>query len=439
MTTITIPFEPYPWQQEFVDAMQTKKRAVLVIHRRGGKDLICWNWFILKALARKGIYYYIFPEYSQGRKIVWDGMDEEGFGYIDYIPRSLIAKRLNNEMKILLKNGSLIQIVGSDRFDTLRGTNPFGVVLSEYAFQNPVVWDSILQPILQKNNGWAVFNSTPFGQNHFYDKYLIAKANPEEWYSTFLTIKDTGLISEEDIQKKKDSGEMSEEAIAREYYCSFTAGLTGVIYNKYMEEAIKEKRIGNIPWDKTAKVNTAWDLGISKSDTTAIIFYQNIGNEIHIIDDYENYNEGWPHYADILKNKPYIYETHFAPHDIKNKELSSGLSRVFAAKNIGIEFTILPTLKLSVEEGIEAARSIFPRVWIDANKAKRLIKCLSNYRRKYDDKLGIYGKPIHDWASHFADSFRYLSIANKLNLQRNAGVSDREAENMFKRYNPRFN
>ncbi len=122
------------------------KRAVAVWHRRAGKDKTLINLIIKKAFERKGTYYYYFPTQAQGRKIIWNGMDKAGMPFLDHVPKELIAQKKDQEMLIKLTNGSIIQIVGTDRGEVV-GPNPVGCVFSEYSLQNPIAWQFV-QPIL---------------------------------------------------------------------------------------------------------------------------------------------------------------------------------------------------------------------------------------------------------------------------------------------------
>ncbi len=390
----------------------------------------------MQAVKKTGIYYYFFPHFSQGRKILWDGIDKAGFRFLDHIPKELIAGNPNStEMKIRLRNGSIIQIIGTNNIDSIVGTNPIGCVFTEYSLQDPRAW-SLIRPILVENGGWAVFNFTPRGANHGKDIFDMARDNPD-WYCQLLTVEDTGIISEADLQAERDSG-MSEDFIQQEFYCSFTLGVEGSYYARYMEEARDEDRIGNVAWDKQNRVFTAWDIGYG--DSTAIIFYQIIGQEVHIIDYYEDHGKGLPHYAGVLKDKPYIYADHFAPHDIESHAFSSGLSAREVGASLGLRFITLPTLKLRLEDGIEALRGVFPRIWIDVTKCKGLIKCLENYRKEFDQRLETYKeRPLHDKYSHGADAARYLAIAVRMHVDAGkAGVNDDQSEKWFKQFNPRF-
>lgn len=436
-------FKSRPYQRPFFERMkQGCKRAVLVWHRRAGKEKTCWNFTIMRAAQKVGVYYYFFPTFSQGRKVLWDFIDKSGYRVLDHLPKELILGNPNStEMKIRLKNGSIIQIIGTNNIDSIVGTNPIGCVFSEYSLQDPTAW-TLIRPILVENGGWAVFNFTPRGQNHAKDLYDMAKLNPD-WFCQLLTVNDTidengkPIISLADIQLEREAA-MSEDYIQQEFFCSFTLGIEGSYYAKYMQSARDEERITNVPWNRQSRVYTAWDIGYG--DSTAIIFFQLIGQEIHIIDYYENHGEGLPHYAKLLSEKPYLYAEPYAPHDIDAGEFGSGLSPKDVGADLGIKFIVLPTLKISVESGIEAVRGIFPKIWIDEKKCTKLIRALENYRKEYDSNHLVYKtRPVHDWASHGADAMRYLAIAVKRYHEGSKGVSDEEAERLMNKYQPRFN
>ena len=108
---ITIPynFTPREYQLPLFEAMDSGiKRAVLAYHRRGGKDLACWNLMLKKAMERVANYYYIFPEYSQARKSFWDNITEDGVRFLDFCPKAIVKKILNHEVK-MKRTASLVR------------------------------------------------------------------------------------------------------------------------------------------------------------------------------------------------------------------------------------------------------------------------------------------------------------------------------------------
>ena len=290
--TVPIPFNFHTrtYQSPFWNAMMGEegyKRAILLWHRRSGKDKTTLNFMILRMMKRVGIYYYFFPTYNQGRKILWDGIDKDGFKFMDHFPPGSVVRSNDTEMKKTLVNGSIFQIVGTDKFNSIVGTNPVGCVFSEYALQDPRAW-AYIRPILRENGGWAIFPYTPRGKTHGHVLYKMAMAS-EDWYASKLTVDDTGVLSEADIQKERDEG-VEEEIIQQEYYCSFDVGMQGSYFGKGMNLAETQGRICGVPYDSRAVVNTWWDLGMD--DSTAIWFHQRIGKEHRFIDYFEDAGEG---------------------------------------------------------------------------------------------------------------------------------------------------
>ena len=408
-TTIHLnKFKPRSYQLPIFDAIENKdyRRVLAILPRRAGKDVCGFNLILRAALRRIGVYYYIFPTYAQGKKVIWDSITNEGDRFLDYIPSVLVRSLNSQEMKISLTNGSIIQIVGSDNYDSLMGTNPRGVVFSEYSLQDPRAYQYI-RPILTANDGWALFLSTPRGKNHLWELYQIAQNSPE-WFCLKLTIEDTNHIDMYEIEKERAEGIMSEDLIQQEYYTSFTMGVEGSYYAKYIDRMRMRNQIGTVSYEPGFKVHTAWDLGVR--DSTCIIFFQTIGQTIRIIDCYEKNKEGLEHYVKVLSQKEYIYGKHIAPHDIRVKEFGSGMTRIEKAKQLGIDFII--AADLTVEDGIETVRSSFAKLWIDNDKCMPLIKAIENYRQEYDARRKTYKNfPLHDWSSHFADCLRYLCIS----------------------------
>lgn len=325
---------------------------------------------------------------------------------LDYIPKELIESKNGQEMKIRLKNGSLYQLIGSDNIDSLVGSNPKIIIFSEYAIQSPAAWE-YLRPILDVNKGYALFISTPRGKNHFYDLLCMARNNPN-WYSEVLSVKDTGVLSEEEIDSIRKEG-VSEELIQQEYYCSFNRGVEGSYYGQHIEKARDEQRICNVPYDPRSPVHTAWDIGYG--DSTAITFWQEVGGELRIIDHYENQGEGIAHYAKLIQNKPYVYGTHYMPHDAGSGSIQTGRTLQDVAWEVGLKTTVLER-ETNISIGIDAVRSMLNIAFIDEQKCRHMVKCLENYHKKYNEKTQSYSEtPLHDWTSHTADSVRYMANA----------------------------
>jgi hypothetical protein len=413
--TIKSDYIPRPWQANFETKIGERSRAFLLWARRHGKDIACWNYLILKAIQRRGSYYYLYPRQNQARKAIWEGMTSSGKRFLDYIPKELLAKDPNNsEMQITLINGSIIRILGSDNHDALRSSNPIGVVFSEYAFHHPNTWTGVVEPILQENKGWALFNTTPFGRNHAYELWQYAIQHPETWYTEKVTNDDSHIVSDKEFEEMKKRG-VSEETIEQEYRCSFDRGVEGSYYARLLTQLRLDDKIKNVPKDDYAQVHTAWDLGFG--DSTVIWFYQVCGNEIRVIDYYEQHGEGLPHYISVLEKKKadrkFIYGAHYVPHDAASGSFEIGMSRVKYANELGIKMTVLP--REGVDMGIERVRKYLSKCYFDSKNCEYGLKCLENYRKSYNEKMKVYSEdPLHDWCSHGADAFRYLCQAHEL-------------------------
>jgi hypothetical protein len=376
--------------------------------RRSGKDITAWNLCIKEMIEKVQTIYYVFPTYSSGRRILWDAIDNDGFRILNYMPKEIIESRNEQLMRIRLKNGSVFQVIGSDNYDNaLVGTNPRGIVFSEFAISNPLAY-SFVRPILSANDGWALIVSTPRGKNFLWEMYQIALQNPNSWYVSKLTVDDTNHIPISEIEQERAEGEMSEDLQLQEYWTSFEMGIEGAYYTKYIDKLRLNGQVSHVPWEPSLKVHTAWDIGVR--DMTSIIFFQVAGQVIRIIDCYEKNKEGIEHYVKVLNSKEYTYGKHIGPHDIRNMDFSTGITRWEKAKHLGITFTVAD--KIGIMDGIEAVRTALPRMWFDQTNCKPLLKALENYRQEYDIKKKVYkDKPLHDVFSNFADSMRYLAVS----------------------------
>ena len=300
MMTIPMPhnYVPRKYQVPLYNAIADGyRRGIAIWHRRSGKDKTLLNVTAKETQKRVGSYDYLYSTYAQGKKAIWDGMDKAGFKYLHHFPDQLVSRKNDTELKLTLKNDSIFQIIGSDNYDSVMSTNPLGCVFSEFSLQDPAAW-SYMMPILHENAGWAFFAYTPRGRNHAHKLYRDAQKDPKTWFCQLLTVEDTGMEYLVD-EARKDN--MSDEMIQQEFYCSFNAPQMGAYYGKEMSAARAARRIGIVPHDPSLKVHTFWDLGIS--DYMVIWFVQFAGQEIHLVDYYEDCNEGMPHYAQILDER----------------------------------------------------------------------------------------------------------------------------------------
>jgi phage terminase large subunit len=417
MPEIVIPhnWQPRDYQQPLWRYLcNGGKRAVAVWHRRAGKDDICLHWTACAAMERVGVYWHLLPQADQARKAIWDAVNPlTGLRRIDEaFPHAIRANTRETDMFIRFKNGSTWQVVGSDNFNSLVGTPPIGLVLSEWALADPAAW-AYLSPILMDNGGWAVFITTPRGRNHAHKTLQTARKSPG-WFAETLTVDQTRRFTKEALEEERqnlidiygeDDGESS---FQQEYYCSFDVAIVGSYFGRELAKAEAEGRITDVPHNPDLPVYTAWDIG--RSDATAIWFAQQpIGGAVRVIDYYRNVGKDVTHYCQVVRERGYSYAEHIWPHDGARGDWSTGKTR----PQIAAEHKVSPRIlnqEHDVTDGINVARRLLKRCWFDAEKCADGLEALRSYRKEWDDKNRTFkDKPLHDWASDPADAFRYLA------------------------------
>lgn len=400
-------------QRPVWNAMQQGvKRAALCWHRRAGKDSFAINYLATAAMQTPGVYWHMLPTATQGRKVIWNGIDRHGRKVLDQaFPKQIRKKSLDQEMYIELINGSVIQIVGSDNYDSLVGANPVGVVFSEYAIANPAAW-SYIRPMLAENGGWAVFISTPRGHNHFHRMFKNNQDAPN-WFceqrDITQTFREDGspIISQEILEEERREG-MDESLLQQEYYVSWEGGLQGAYFTDEVND-IRNNRLNHYANDPSQFALTAWDIGVR--DKTAIgvfMAHPTTGHPI-LMDAYEDRNKGLPHYIKHVRQLPYNFHWHFGPHDLHKHEFTNNTRIVDTAADLGINFEVLPRSDLA--DGINTLRAFLNVLHVNENEnTLHVLDMLASYRREFDNKNNIFkDKPVHDFASDSADMMRYAA------------------------------
>lgn len=437
MSEIIIPangWKPRKHQLKLWTSLEEgKRRAIEIAHRRWGKDEIALHWSCSEAMLRVGGYWHCLPEFAQARKAIWTAVNpHSGKRRIDEaFPQEIRANTNEQEMFIRFKNGSTWQVIGSDNYDRLVGASVAGVVFSEWALANPSAW-AYIAPIVAENNGWALFITTPRGKNHAKSMYDMARKDPEAWHAEVSTVDDSSAIKPEIVEAQRREyhsiygQEAGDALIEQEFYCSFDAAILGSYYGKEMAKALKEGRIGNYPVLPGYPVHTAWDLGIR--DTMVIWFFQIVPGDkgygkVRITGCYSATGFGIGHYAEIIKKKAkdnnYERGSDWLPHDARQREMGSwgddgkAKQRIEVMKECGLKPRLVADHK--VEDGISATRQILWRCHFDeAGCGEQPLEGLRQYQTEWDDEKKIFSdRPLHNWASHYADGFRTLAMAHK--------------------------
>jgi hypothetical protein len=401
----------YRARKQFYPFHQRKQRwAVVVAHRRCGKTVACVMDLVDAALRcdrPNGRFAYVAPFYAQAKDVAWAYLKQ----YTAAIPG---VDHNESELRVDLPNGARVRLYGSDNYDRLRGIYLDGVVLDEYADMDSRAWSEVIRATLADRKGWATFIGTPKGRNSFYDiwagntetGWVGAINDPETWFSLQLKASETGLVDKDELEDARRA--MTPEQYNQEFECSFDAAIVGAYYGRDIAELEERKAITSVPWEKSLPVDTAWDLGID--DATAVWFFQQAGREIRVIDYYEINSQGLDQTAKVILNKPYLYGTHYMPHDIAIREIISGVSRKDTIERLGLKNIHVGTACDPVER-INAVRMILSKCVFDDRQCKRGIEVLKNYRREWDEKRKTFReRPLHDWSSHGADAFGEYAV-----------------------------
>jgi len=401
--SITIDYTPRDAFRAF--HARTQRWACLVVHRRGGKTVAAVNDLIRAALMCRSefpLFGYVAPYRSQAKSVAWS--------YLKYYAQPITAAVNEAELELTLTTGAKIKLFGADNADAMRGLGFDGVLLDEYGDFRPSVWGHVIRPALSDKQGWAVFIGTPKGKNQFWDVYDDSTRS-DEWFTLKLPASKSGILPEQELDAVKR--QITKDQYEQEYECSFEAAILGAYYGTEMRELEEKGQVTEVNYDPSLRTYTAWDLG--RKDDTAIWWYQMVRGEVHVIDAYSVSGADIEDIAKVVMSKPYHYVQHYLPHDARAKTLASNGKSVIEQleKFLGIgDMSIVPNL--SVQDGIQAARMMLPNCWFDKARCRKGVEALKQYEREFDEDNKVFrATPKHNGASHYADAFRMLAIAQR--------------------------
>ena len=352
---------------------------------RSGKTFVILRNILIRALKEPFSRHIVF---RQTRKSLKESV------WLDTLPKVLRLcfggiEPYQNDQELYLRfdNGSEVWFSYLDdnrNSDAILGKEYNTIFLNEISEISFAMFNKVLTRLSLKNGlkNKLYCDCNPPGRWHWAYKVWIEKQNPAD---------KTPLARPQD-------------------YASCLLNPTDNLQNLPEDYAEQQGRIKKLEYDPRFRVYTFWDLGID--DSTAIVFAQFVGKEIRLLDYYANNNEGMDHYVDVLRQKReefgYSYGTLFIPHDGANREWITGRNRRQALEAKGFTVEVLPADR--VADGINGAKMLFENIFFDADKTQDLLECLRNYQRKYDANRMIFSKePLHNWASHGADAFRYMA------------------------------
>lgn len=399
----------------------------LIWHRRSGKDEIALHRTACAAFERTAGYWHMLPEYSQARKAIWDAVNPHtGRKRIDEaFPHELRSRTVDQEMKIVFKNGSTWQVVGSDRPDSLVGSTPAGIVYSEWALSNPNA-RAYLRPIVAENNGWQMFITTPRGRNHAHTTLKAAEKimlSGGDAFAQVLDAYETGVLTAERLEEELRAyiAEFGEDygraKFEQEYGCSFDAAVLGAILARSIGQAEKQGRVtDDVEFDPFgADIEITADIG--RRDTATWWFWQPQIGGYQVFD----HDSGWgidaEEWVERLKQRIDQYKRESGKHALGRIWLPhDARAKTFAAKRSAVEIFVeafgsdhvAMVPRSSIADRVNAARVLTPRVKFNATKCEKGLDGLRSWKYEYDEEKNIFSSdPLHDWASHDGDGYSY--------------------------------
>ena len=419
-------------------------------------DLFILDKCLFNATTRAGI----IAHHMDDAKTIFEEKIKFPFDNLDPQLREALRGKTDRANEINFSNGSTIRVSTSFRSGTLQylHISEFGKIAAKYPEKAKEIISGAMEAV--PLNGMIFVESTAEGrEGAFYDMAITAKKLKDgnksltnldfkffffPWYDDPEYVMDPGgvVITTEDLNYFEDleaqNIHLSDAQKAwwvKKYQTlgdemfrenpsypeeAFKVSLVGAYYGKTITDLRRRGRIGNVPHERGYPVDTFWDLGMA--DAMSIWFVQSIGRERRVLDYYSASGEGLEHYANVLKERGYVYGTHYMPHDVGVRELGTGKKRSDVAQELGISPIIQvakPKNGDQLLDQIEETRNFIATCWFDEVKCESAqaddtpggLACLENYRKEWDEKLGAFKRsPLHNWACHGADAFRTGAI-----------------------------
>lgn len=337
----------------------------------------------------------------------------------------IIALELTDEYEVFDteirgKNGTLFLFTGlqSHTVDTIKSFEGVDRVWVEEAHGvSKKSWDTLI-PTIRKDGSeiWMTLNPD-MDTDDTYVRFIAAPSD-DTWLCE-INWRDNPWFPDVLDQERRKAQRMAPESYEHIWEGKPRRVAEGAIYRYEIEALFTEKRVTRMTYDPMLPVHTVWDLGWN--DAMTIILVQRGPMDVRILDYIEDSNRTLDWYVAQLEKRPYRWGTDYLPHDGRTRNFQTGKSTEQLLREMGRR-SVRVLAQTSVEEGIKAARLLFPRCYFDQDKTARLVECLKRYRRDIHTKTGEPTLPLHDEYSHGADAFRYLGQA--VNQMRSEDAQD---------------
>ena len=399
--------------------MLAEVRNILVVgHRRIGKSELMLNDVGRRAAMTPANYFYMFPEQEHARRAMMKSVNKHtGMRRIDeaFPVGFRVGEVKEQEMVVEVRSRggkrSVIQFLGSDNYDAVRGASPFGVYLDEWAECDPQAL-AILRPIVEENGGYFRFLTTPKGENHVYKQFLAQQGKPD-WGVHYITAEQTNVFSPAQLQTILQENldlygpELGRALYEQEYLCRFQTITPGSYYADLLLKAEQQGRFLGLLPNESEPVYAAFDLGWD--DATAV-WYVQVTREgsVHVIGYEEMRRQSLPEIIKVLKEKSWSYGALLVPHDGAHHELTSGETAATLLTRHG--FTCYTMPRTDEVSQIASVRMLLPRCIFSPTACARGITCLKAYHNVYKaDTQAWSPRAKHDWSSHGAKAFATLA------------------------------
>jgi phage terminase large subunit len=414
-----------PLQQEPIAVLESgaSRFGFLLAHRQFGKTLTAAARLARAMWLEPCTVVYVAPTYGVARRVFWDARRvSDGLPYRSVFPEQLVEEPNENEMTLSMRcaePGKLSRLLclSGEEPGRLRGIAAKHAVFDEFSqFPAGAEAYNVLRPVLAASGGTLLIITTPLGTaNHAHEFWRMAQTTPG-WWSKRVTVEDSGVVPLEEIEQQRREGQ-HESFLRQEFWCEFVSALENTYFEEQLRRAEEEGRIvDSLPHRPDRPVTVALDLGVS--DATAVVYAQSVGEFVHLIDYDEWTGLGLPEILSRIRAKGYNITRWLAPHDLRQRDLSVGVTRFEVALSLGVRFDIVPRVE-AVQESIDAVRRFFPRIKVDRRRCARLLEAAGSYQRVWDARAKFFlSKPRHDWASHGCDALAILARGYREHVDR---------------------
>nr|DAY12501.1 MAG TPA: large terminase [Caudoviricetes sp.] len=314
------------------------------------------------------------------------------------------------DFEIRGQNGTLIVFSGlqSHTVDSIKSFEGIDIVWVEEGHSvSKKSWD-VLIPTIRKEGSEIWITLNPDMETDDTYQRFIATPSDDTWLCE-INWRDNPWFPEVLNQERmKAKRVMSKEDYEHIWEGAPRMVSEGAIYKHEIQDAFNSGRVTLVPYDPSLPVHTVWDLGWNDAMTIGLV--QRDLTSVRVIGYIEDSHRTLDWYIAELEKHPYRWGTDFLPHDGRTRNFQTGKSTEEILYELGRRSVFVQNAT-SIEEGIRAARMLFPKVYFDKEKTGRLLECLKRYSRQIHVKTGTPMQPLHDEYSHGADMFRYLAQA----------------------------